>query len=148
MDEIGDRATVIAGTGTYSTEHSMHLTERAHELGVHGFLIMTPYYNKPPARGIVEHFKAVAAVTDRPVVVYNIPARVVLNIEPETMSLLAEIGNVTAVKQANADLDAGAAHPRPRTRAVCRRRRPRAAVPRARRRRVASASTRTSSARR
>ncbi len=83
----------------------MHLTERAHELGVHGFLIITPYYNKPPARGIVEHFKAVAAITDRPVVVYNIPARVVLNIEPETMSLLAEIGNVTAVKQANADLE-------------------------------------------
>jgi 4-hydroxy-tetrahydrodipicolinate synthase len=105
VDEVGDRATIVAGTGTYSTEHSVHLTERADELGVHGVLVVTPYYNKPPPRGIVEHFKAIAASTDRPVVVYNIPGRVVLNIEPETMSQLAEIDNVTAVKQANPDLE-------------------------------------------
>jgi 4-hydroxy-tetrahydrodipicolinate synthase len=105
VDEVGDRAAIVAGTGTYSTEHSVHLTERAHELGVHGVLVVTPYYNKPPPRGIVEHFKAIAASTDRPVVVYNIPGRVVLNIEPETMSQLAEIDNVTAVKQANPDLE-------------------------------------------
>jgi 4-hydroxy-tetrahydrodipicolinate synthase len=105
VDEVGDRATVIAGTGTYSTEHSVHLTQHAHELGVDGVLVVTPYYNKPPPRGIVEHFKTIAASTDRPVVVYNIPARVVLNIEPDTMSALAEIDNVTAVKQANADLE-------------------------------------------
>jgi 4-hydroxy-tetrahydrodipicolinate synthase len=105
VDEVGDRASVVAGTGTYSTEHSIHLTEHAHELGVHGVLVVTPYYNKPPPRGIVEHFKAIAGATDRPVVVYNIPGRVVLNIEPGTMSLLGEIPNVTAVKQANADLD-------------------------------------------
>ena len=105
VDEVGDRATVIAGTGTYSTEHSVHLTERAHELGVHGFLVITPYYNKPPVRGIVEHFKSIAAVSDRPVVVYNIPGRVVLNLETETIALLAEIANVRAVKQANPDLD-------------------------------------------
>ena len=74
VDEVGDRATVVAGTGTYSTEHSVHLTQRAHEIGVDGFLIVTPYYNKPPVRGIVEHFKAVAAVSDRPIVAYNIPA--------------------------------------------------------------------------
>ncbi len=105
LDEVGDRATVVAGTGTNSTQHSVHLTERAHQLGVDAFLIVTPYYNKPPPRGIVEHFKAVAAVTDRPIVVYNIPARVVLNIEPETMAELAKIENVRAVKQANDDLD-------------------------------------------
>ena len=105
LEEIGDRATVIAGTGTYSTEHSVHLTARAHELGVHGFLVVTPYYNKPPARGIVEHFKAVAAESDRPIVVYNIPGRVVINIEPETIAELAEIPTVRAVKQANDDLD-------------------------------------------
>ena len=105
VDEVGGRATVIAGTGTYSTAHSVHLTERTHELGVDGFLVVTPYYNKPPPRGIVEHFKAVAAVTDKPIVAYNIPARVVLNVEPETLAELAEIPNVTAVKQANADLE-------------------------------------------
>jgi 4-hydroxy-tetrahydrodipicolinate synthase len=105
VDAVGDRATVIAGTGTYSTAHSVHLTARAHELGVHGFLVVTPYYNKPPARGIVEHFQAIADASDRPIVVYNIPGRVVLNLEPETIAELAEIRTVVAVKQANDDLD-------------------------------------------
>ena len=105
VDAVGDRATVIAGTGTYSTAHSMHLTARAHEAGVHGFLVVTPYYNKPPQRGIVEHFRAIAEVSDRPIVAYNIPSRVVINIEPETIAELAEIPTVTAVKQANDDLD-------------------------------------------
>ena len=105
VDEVGDRATVVAGTGTYSTSHSIHLTEAAHELGVDGFLVVTPYYNKPPPRGIVEHFKAIAAVSDKPIIVYNIPGRVVLNIEPDTMIELARIPTVRAVKQANDDLD-------------------------------------------
>ncbi len=104
VEEVGERATVIAGTGTYSTAHSVHLTEQAHALGVDGFLAVTPYYNKPPPRGIVEHFKAIAAASDRPVVVYNIPSRVVINIEPETLAELATIPTVTAVKQANPDL--------------------------------------------
>ena len=105
LEAVGDRATVVAGTGTYSTAHSIHLTEQAHNAGAHGFLVVTPYYNKPPPRGIVEHFKAVAAASDRPVMVYNIPSRVVINIEPETMAELAEIPNVTSVKQANDDLE-------------------------------------------
>ena len=105
LDEVGDRATVVAGTGTYSTEHSVHVTERAHEIGVHAVLVVTPYYNKPPPRGIVRHFEEIAAVTDRPIVVYNIPARVVLNLETETIAKLAEIPTVRAVKQANADLE-------------------------------------------
>jgi 4-hydroxy-tetrahydrodipicolinate synthase len=105
VDEVGDRATVIAGTGTYSTSHSVHLTERADALGVDAFLVVTPYYNKPPPRGIVEHFKAIAAASDRPIVVYNIPGRVVVNIEPATIAELAEIPTVTAVKQANDDLE-------------------------------------------
>src|SRR5437764_5518231 len=105
VDAVGDRATVIAGTGTYDTLHSAHLTERAHELGVDGFLIVTPYYNKPPQRAIVRHFQEIAARTDKPIVVYNIPARVVINIEPQTIALLAEIDNVAAVKQAHDDLD-------------------------------------------
>jgi 4-hydroxy-tetrahydrodipicolinate synthase len=105
VDAVGDRATVVAGTGTYATAHSVHLTERAHELGVDGFLVVTPYYNKPPARGIVEHFKAIAAASDKPIVVYNIPGRVVVNIAPETIAELAEIPTVRAVKQANDDLE-------------------------------------------
>ncbi|HSG14217.1 MAG TPA: 4-hydroxy-tetrahydrodipicolinate synthase [Gaiellaceae bacterium] len=105
VEEVGERATVIAGTGTYSTDHSVHLTARAHEIGVHGFLVVTPYYNKPPVRGIVRHFESIASVTDRPLVVYNIPGRVVLNLETETIAQLSEIPTVTAVKQANPDLE-------------------------------------------
>ena len=104
VESVGDRATVIAGTGTYSTAHSVHLTKKAQELGVDGFLVVTPYYSKPPVRGIVAHFEAIAAATDKPIVVYNIPQRVVLNLEPETLAELAEIPNVRAVKQATADL--------------------------------------------
>jgi 4-hydroxy-tetrahydrodipicolinate synthase len=105
VDAVGERASVVAGTGTYATAHSVHLTEEAHDAGADAFLVVTPYYNKPPPRGIVEHFRTIAAATDRPIVVYNIPGRVVLNIEPETMAKLAEIPNVRAVKQANADLE-------------------------------------------
>jgi 4-hydroxy-tetrahydrodipicolinate synthase len=105
VDDVGDRATVVAGTGTYATEHSVHLTQRAHAIGVDGILVVTPYYNKPPVRGIVEHFKAIADVSDKPIVAYNIPARVVLNLEPEAIAQLAKIPTVKAVKQANADLE-------------------------------------------
>jgi 4-hydroxy-tetrahydrodipicolinate synthase len=105
VEAVGDRATVVAGTGTYDTLHSARLTERAHELGVDAFLVVTPYYSKPPQRAIVRHFEEIAARTDKPVVVYNIPSRVVINIEPGTIAELAEIENVRAVKQANDDLE-------------------------------------------
>jgi len=100
------RGTVVAGTGTNATAHSVHLTEQAHELGVDGFLVVTPYYNKPPQRGIVAHVEAIAAVTDRPVVFYDIPSRVVVDAEPGTIARLAEIDNVRAVKQAKPSIDA------------------------------------------
>jgi 4-hydroxy-tetrahydrodipicolinate synthase len=106
VDEVGDRATVIAGTGTYSTAHSVELTDKAHDLGVDGYLVVTPYYNKPPQRGIVEHFRAIAEVSDKPIIAYNIPGRVVVNIEPATIAELAEeVPSVRAVKQSNPDLD-------------------------------------------
>jgi len=82
----------------------MHLTQRAHELGVDAMLVVTPYYSKPPQRAIVRHFEEIAAKTDKPVVVYNIPGRVVIKIEPETITRLAAIENVSAVKQAYDDL--------------------------------------------
>ena len=103
VEAVGDRATVVAGTGTYSTAHSVHLTGQAHELGVDAFLVVTPYYSKPPVTGIVAHFRAIAEATDRPIVAYNIPQRVVVNLEPETLAQLAEIPNVAAVKQATTD---------------------------------------------
>jgi 4-hydroxy-tetrahydrodipicolinate synthase len=105
VDELDGRGTVVAGTGTYDTAHSVHLTKRAHELGVDGFLVVTPYYNLPSPRGVVAHFRAIAEASDKPIVVYNIPQRVVRNIEPDTMIELAEIPTVRAVKQATTDLD-------------------------------------------
>ena len=105
VEEVGDRATVVAGTGTYDTRHSVHLTGRADEIGVDGVLVVTPYYSKPPPRGIVAHFEAIAAVTDKPILAYNIPGRVVLTLEPETIAELARIPNVAGVKQAHPDLE-------------------------------------------
>jgi 4-hydroxy-tetrahydrodipicolinate synthase len=105
LDAVGDRATVVANTGTYDTHHSAHLTGEAHDLGVHGILVVTPYYNKPPQRAIVRHFQETACMTDKPVLAYNIPSRVVVNIEPATMDELAQIENVAGVKQAHDDLE-------------------------------------------
>jgi 4-hydroxy-tetrahydrodipicolinate synthase len=103
VDAVGNRATVIAGTGTYDTAQSAALTKEATELGVDGILIVTPYYNKPPQRAIVRHFEEIAGATHLPVVAYNIPSRVVVNIESATIARLAEIENVVAVKQALGD---------------------------------------------
>jgi 4-hydroxy-tetrahydrodipicolinate synthase len=105
VDEVGDHATVVAGTGSNDTAHSVHLTAQAAERGVDAVLVVTPYYNKPNRRGLVEHFKAVAAATDLPVLLYNIPARCVINLEPDLLAELARIDNVVGVKQANSDSD-------------------------------------------
>jgi 4-hydroxy-tetrahydrodipicolinate synthase len=105
VETVGDRATVIAGTGTYDTTHSVHLTRAATELGVDGILVVTPYYNKPPQRAIVRHFEEIAAATHLPVVAYNIPSRVVVDMESATIARLAEIENVVAVKQAHDDVE-------------------------------------------
>jgi 4-hydroxy-tetrahydrodipicolinate synthase len=105
--EIGDEAVVVAGTGTYDTAHSMHLTREARARGAAGFLVVTPYYNKPPPEGIVRHFGAIAeAAGGLPILVYNIPQRVVLNLEPGLLVRLGrEIPGVVGVKQATTDLD-------------------------------------------
>jgi 4-hydroxy-tetrahydrodipicolinate synthase len=106
VSEVGAGATVIANTGSYDTHHSVALTRSAVATGVDGFLVVTPYYSKPPPAGIVAHFEAIAdAAEGRPLIAYNIPQRVVLNLEPELLERLARIENVTAVKQATTDLD-------------------------------------------
>lgn len=102
--EIGAEATVICGTGTNDTRHSAELTKAAAEAGAHAALVVTPYYNKPTPAGIRAHFEAIAAaVPELPIVAYNIPSRVVLNVPPADLVRLAEIDNVVAVKQANND---------------------------------------------
>ncbi len=100
--EIGDGATVICGTGTNDTRHSIELTRAAAEAGAAAALVVTPYYNKPNFAGIRAHFEAIAAaVPELPLIAYNIPSRVVVNVPPEQLAALAEIDAVVAVKQAN-----------------------------------------------
>lgn len=102
--EIGDRATVICGTGTNDTRHSISLTRAAAEAGAEAALIVTPYYNKPNKAGLRAHFEAIAgAVPELPLIAYNIPSRVVVNVPPQDLAELAEIDSVVAVKQANDD---------------------------------------------
>jgi 4-hydroxy-tetrahydrodipicolinate synthase len=93
-------ATIVAGTGTYDTRHSVELTERATEIGVDAVLVVTPYYNRPNRRGIKAHFETVAAATDLPVIVYNIPSRTATDIPNDLLAELAQIENIVAVKQA------------------------------------------------
>jgi 4-hydroxy-tetrahydrodipicolinate synthase len=100
----GGRAPVIAGTGSNDTRHSVELTRAAEACGVDGVLAVVPYYNKPPERGVIAHFRAVAAATSLPVVVYNIPGRCVIDLAPEALAELAKTENIVAVKQANPDL--------------------------------------------
>jgi 4-hydroxy-tetrahydrodipicolinate synthase len=101
--EEADGALVIANTGSNDTAHSVHLTERATELGVDAVLVVTPYYNKPNRRGIVAHFEACAEATDKPLVVYNIPSRCVVDIPNDLLRELAQIEHVEAVKQARSE---------------------------------------------
>src|SRR3954447_19316004 len=106
VDEVGDRASVIATTGTYDTRHSVHLTRETRAAGADGFLVVTPYYSKPPAEGIYRHFRAIAAGAGAlPIIAYNIPQRVVVNMPPDLLLRLGGIDNVIGVKQATTDLD-------------------------------------------
>jgi 4-hydroxy-tetrahydrodipicolinate synthase len=103
-EELGDGPIVICGTGTNDTRHSEHLTQAAVEAGADAVLVVTPYYNKPNRAGILAHYEAVAAAAgETPVIVYNIPSRVVVNIDPDLLSELGRIDNIVAVKQANND---------------------------------------------
>lgn len=99
--EVGDDAFLICGSGTNDTRHSVGLTRAVDEAGADAMLVVTPYYNKPNEAGIKAHVEAVAACTDKPIVVYNIPSRTVVNMPPELLAELAEIDNVVALKQAN-----------------------------------------------
>jgi 4-hydroxy-tetrahydrodipicolinate synthase len=94
--------TIVAGAGTNDTRHAVWLTERASELGPDAIISVTPYYNRPSPLGLKRHYEAVAAATDKPVMLYNIPSRTGTNIGPELLAELAQIEGIEAVKQANA----------------------------------------------
>jgi 4-hydroxy-tetrahydrodipicolinate synthase len=106
LDAVGDRATVIAGVGTNDTAHSIEKAQAAAALGVHGLLVVTPYYNKPPQAGLLRHFTSIADSTDLPVMLYDIPPRSVVPIEVETLVRAAEHPRIVAVKDAKGDLGA------------------------------------------
>jgi 4-hydroxy-tetrahydrodipicolinate synthase len=96
-------ATIVAGTGSNDTRHAVHLTERATALGVDAVLSVTPYYNKPNRRGIKRHYEEIARATDKPIILYNIPSRVVVDVPNDLLAELAQIEHVEYVKQANND---------------------------------------------
>ncbi|MGW5382976.1 4-hydroxy-tetrahydrodipicolinate synthase [Nocardia sp. NPDC003963] len=109
VDAVGNRATVIAGAGTYDTAHSIELAHNAQRAGAHGLLVVTPYYSRPTQEGLYAHFTAVADATDLPVTLYDIPPRSVVPIASDTIRRLAEHPRIVAVKDAKGDLNAGAA---------------------------------------
>lgn len=102
---VDKRVPVIAGTGNYNTKESIDFTKEAEQIGVDGVLLVAPYYNKPSQAGLYEHFKAIAAETELPIMLYNIPGRSVVEIAPETVIKLSEIPNIVAIKDAGGDLD-------------------------------------------
>jgi len=99
------KALVLAYTGSNDTEETKRRTAEAEKLGVDGALIVTPYYNKPTQEGLYQHFKAVAGATELPIMLYNVPSRTGVSIEPRTVARLAELDNIVAIKEASGSLD-------------------------------------------
>jgi 4-hydroxy-tetrahydrodipicolinate synthase len=106
LEAVGDRAQVVAGVGTSSTQHTIELAEQAEKAGAHGLLVVAPYYNRPPQSGVLTHFRAVADSTGLPMLVYDIPKRTGIEIATATMIQLAEHPRIVGVKDAKGDLAA------------------------------------------
>lgn len=104
VEAVGDRAQVIAGVGTFSTEHTQALARAAEEAGVDGLLVVTPYYSRPPQEALEQHFLSVADATALPIMLYDIPHRSGVPIEQRTLSNLAQHPQIVAVKDAKLDL--------------------------------------------
>jgi len=102
---IGERGTVIAGTGNYSTAESLELTKEAERIGVDACLLVVPYYNKPTQEGLYQHFKTIAQGTSLPCIIYNVPPRTVINLTADTVIKLSQIDNIIGVKEASGNLD-------------------------------------------
>jgi 4-hydroxy-tetrahydrodipicolinate synthase len=105
-EAVRGRGKLICGTGTYSTAETLELTQAAENAGADGILVVTPYYNKPPQRGLVAHFERVADATELPVILYNVPGRTATRIEHETLLGLAGRQNIVAVKDSTGDFQA------------------------------------------
>ena len=102
-DTVKGRGQLICGTGTYSTAETLELTQSAEDAGADGLLVVTPYYNKPPQRGLIAHFERISDATELPIIAYNIPGRTATRIEHETLLRLAQRPNIVAVKDSTGD---------------------------------------------
>ena len=105
LEAVGDRASVIAGTGSNDTMATVRFTQAAEKVGVHGALVVGPHYNKPTQEGFYQHFKTIAEATSLPIMLYNVPGRTASNIAPETVARLAEIPNIVAIKEASGNIE-------------------------------------------
>ena len=105
VDHLGDRCFIWAGTGNNSTADSVSLTKEAEKIGVDGVMLVTPYYNKPSQEGLYQHFAHVASSTNLPVMLYNVPSRTGVNLQPATAARLSRIENIVALKEASGNLD-------------------------------------------
>ncbi len=105
QNKVGHKAEVWAGTGTNHTEFSAELAKKAEKCGVHGIMLVTPYYNKPNQQGLYEHFKKIADSISLPVMLYNVPGRTSCNLLPDTIKKLSAVENITAVKEASGNMD-------------------------------------------
>lgn len=105
VNVVKKRVPVIAGTGSNSTSEAIYLTQHAEKVGADAALVVSPYYNKPTQRGLIEHFKAIAESTKLPIIVYNIASRTGVNIEPETMAVISKIKNIVGVKESSGNLE-------------------------------------------
>ncbi|MDI6689027.1 MAG: 4-hydroxy-tetrahydrodipicolinate synthase [Actinomycetota bacterium] len=103
-EAIGNKGTVIAGTGSYCTAESIELTKRAEKVGVDGSMLVTPYYNKPPQEGLYNHFKTIAESTSLPIILYNVPSRTAQNLEASTTIALSKVHNIVGIKEAGGNL--------------------------------------------
>ena len=104
VDEARGRARVLAGAGGYDTREIIHTVAEMKKAGAHGILSVTPYYNKPTPEGLYQHYKAIADSTDLPIVVYNVPGRTGVNVDPATLVRLASIPNIVGVKEASGNI--------------------------------------------
>lgn len=104
VKKVNKRIPVIAGTGSNDTMHSVYLCQEAEKLGADGLLVITPYYNKTNQRGLKLHFETIAASTELPIILYNVPGRTGVNIKPSVIAELAKIENIVAVKEASGDI--------------------------------------------
>lgn len=106
VEIVGNRIPVIAGTSTYHTKESIYLTKEAEQIGCDGIMAVTPYYNRPNQKGLYRHFSQLAKNTKLPIMLYNVPSRTGVDLQPKTVISLSDIPNITSIKEASGNLEA------------------------------------------